>query len=161
MYYFFFYNRFCNYTCTENIHEMKSILKNPVLYFFNHCIVTLEIFWIKQFLINKTNIMTSKSSKLATCISFWWKLILPAVTYCNKEHHCSCDMVPGSTSDFSFFYESNTWWIFDNMPPWINIVIQDKNFFISSLFPTANVNCHVLTRRLPQLSCITRISIIL
>ena len=59
----FIYNRLFNYTCTENIYNIKSIYKNPKYIYIcifsgNHFIVTVEIFSINNFLVHKTNILS-------------------------------------------------------------------------------------------------------
>ena len=50
--------------------------------------------------------------------------------------------------------------MFDNMSPWA-IVTKDHKLFNCSSFRTATVNSRVLAWKLPKLSCITRINIIL
>ena len=77
--------------------------------------------------------------------------------HCHIELHLSCSRIPGSTS---VFFSSMKVRLNGLLPPWA-VVTQNHKLFNSTSFRSPNADSRALVGRLPKLSCITPMSIIL
>ena len=84
---FFFYNRFATILAHKIYTKLKVFITKIQFYILlgNHFIVTLEIFWIKTFLVLKTNIMSDFHAmiwEISYGISFGiWKSSCPYIQH--------------------------------------------------------------------------------
>ena len=121
---------------------------------FQDDLSVLEVFRLKvlKFANKVSNFFVCQVCLLNSYVLFQKQIKSP----CHIELHLCCDRVPRFFSVFFFFYRSRHYWIVDKMPPWA-IVTQNNKLLNSTSFRIARA----LVGRLPRLSCITHMDIIL